>query len=638
MDLRQQTARPEQSRPAGGVLQRACACGKHTANGEGECAECRQKREAGLLQRAAVAPAPDVAPPIVHDVLGSPGQPLDAQTRAFMEPRFGHDFSAVRVHSDGRAAESARTVNALAYTVGSHVAFGAGQYQPGSEAGRRLLAHELAHVVQQGGGAAPARELSIAAPEQPAEHEAVRTAQLFSAEPTAGKISSGSRPVTPNSANIVLARQPRTPGQTSEPAVRQTNTPQVLEAIPIEFVAEPLGPATGPQTGGSTGTSPSGIAATGGLSLHVLASGDLSWLPRADAVRRIGSAEYWSPLVPSRGTITLDRLLNELPRDLAPRIEAELASGQPLSWVRGAGATGVSFTAEELASLPNLARRFNAGQALSEVELSLLARATEIHVSGSTPGSPFASYTRPNFELPINQDNRYRVRVEMPRGNAIDVTQNNAITSRWVRETPNFQEMEFMAVADNQGRIVSVERMSGGTRPGFFMRYSGAIRWGGRILVVAGPAIAAARVATAPEGERLNVAAEEGGSMLGGALGTSLAVGGCIALGIATGGVGLFVCGLVGGGIGGYLGSAAGGNMMRGLQAGGRPCPSCHALQREWEARRSLRTFDLVSFGATRLSGGEAISRDGRAPGTRAITAEEQAQILRWLDSVRRQP
>ena len=95
------------------------------------------------------------APPIVHDVVGSSGQPLDAGTRAFMEPRFGHDFSKVRVHTDAKAADSARAVQARAYTVGRNVVFGAGKYGPGTQAGRGLLGHELAHVVQQEHGAVP---------------------------------------------------------------------------------------------------------------------------------------------------------------------------------------------------------------------------------------------------------------------------------------------------------------------------------------------------------------------------------------------------------------------------------------------------------------------------------------------------
>jgi hypothetical protein len=89
------------------------------------------------------------APPIVHDVLRSSGQPLDAATRAFMEPRFRHDFSKVRVHADARAAESARAVNALAYTVGPNIVFGAGRYTPATPDGSRLIAHELTHVRQQ---------------------------------------------------------------------------------------------------------------------------------------------------------------------------------------------------------------------------------------------------------------------------------------------------------------------------------------------------------------------------------------------------------------------------------------------------------------------------------------------------------
>jgi outer membrane protein OmpA-like peptidoglycan-associated protein len=127
-----------------GILQRC--------SGGVECEECRQKRleKEGMLQRAAVNSAPaNGIPPIVHDVIGSSGQPLDGGTRAFMEPRFGHDFSRVRVHTDDRAAESARAVNALAYTIGRDVVFGEGQYAPEASEGRRLLAHELTHVVQQ---------------------------------------------------------------------------------------------------------------------------------------------------------------------------------------------------------------------------------------------------------------------------------------------------------------------------------------------------------------------------------------------------------------------------------------------------------------------------------------------------------
>src|SRR5262249_4954205 len=92
---------------------------------------------------------PSEVPPMVHEVLNSPGQSLDAGTRAFFEPRFGHDFSRVRVHTDAKAAESAQAVNAAAYTVGRDVVFGNSQYTPQTGTGQRLLAHELTHVIQQ---------------------------------------------------------------------------------------------------------------------------------------------------------------------------------------------------------------------------------------------------------------------------------------------------------------------------------------------------------------------------------------------------------------------------------------------------------------------------------------------------------
>ena len=181
------------------VLQRSCACGGSAGFG-GTCAKCQQKKllgeplqtklrinEAGdqyeqeadrvaeqimrmpvlgskgeksssvfpLIQRREVGEgiANMEAPSLVNNVLTSSGQPLDAATQAYFETRFGHDFSKVRVHTDERAAESAHTVSALAYTVGRDVVFGAGQYAPQTTAGRHLIAHELAHVVQQHAGA-----------------------------------------------------------------------------------------------------------------------------------------------------------------------------------------------------------------------------------------------------------------------------------------------------------------------------------------------------------------------------------------------------------------------------------------------------------------------------------------------------
>ncbi|CAE6484110.1 hypothetical protein NMYAN_10142 [Nitrosomonas nitrosa] len=130
-----------------GMLQRKCACGSHVAAGK-ECAACAKQKQ--TLQRKAIN-RDDMTPvsSIVHGVLNSAGQPLDPTAKTFMESRFGRDFSKVRIHTDANAAESARMVNAFAYTVGRDVVFGAGQYSPHTRMGQRLLAHELAHTLQQ---------------------------------------------------------------------------------------------------------------------------------------------------------------------------------------------------------------------------------------------------------------------------------------------------------------------------------------------------------------------------------------------------------------------------------------------------------------------------------------------------------
>jgi hypothetical protein len=135
------------------MMQPKCACGG-LAGSDGECEECHKKRFS--VQREAEnsesgGRVSSSAPPIVHEALRLPGQPLDSDTRLFMESRFGTDFNHVRTHTDGPAAESARAVNARAYTVGQNVVFAAGQYSPGTTEGGRLLAHELTHTIQQGG-------------------------------------------------------------------------------------------------------------------------------------------------------------------------------------------------------------------------------------------------------------------------------------------------------------------------------------------------------------------------------------------------------------------------------------------------------------------------------------------------------
>jgi len=176
--------------PTQGILQRKCACGNKTIAG-GECTECAKKKislqrklsigasndpleqEADRIANLVVATpahsaisgaAPGIqrytgqasretstAPASVDRVLASGGRPLDPALQRDMGQRFGRDFSRVRVHSGAAAEQSAREVGAKAYTVGYNIVFDRGRFAPGTHEGRRLLAHELTHVVQQTG-------------------------------------------------------------------------------------------------------------------------------------------------------------------------------------------------------------------------------------------------------------------------------------------------------------------------------------------------------------------------------------------------------------------------------------------------------------------------------------------------------
>lgn len=111
-----------------------------------KCAHCEEEEK---LHRKEATINTGTAPAGVHQTINSTGKPLDASTKAFMEQRFGHDFSDVQVHDDSLAHHSSASINALAYTHKNHIAFAPGQYQPQTDEGKQLLAHELTHVIQQ---------------------------------------------------------------------------------------------------------------------------------------------------------------------------------------------------------------------------------------------------------------------------------------------------------------------------------------------------------------------------------------------------------------------------------------------------------------------------------------------------------
>lgn len=196
-------------------------------------------QQKGLLQRRATQEAePATVPPVVHEVLNSPGQPLDASSRAFMEPHFGHDFSRVRVHNDEQAAESARAVNANAYTAGDHVVFDTGQYAPGTDTGQRLMAHELTHVVQQDDEDVPMRS--------GLELGATDTWQEYEAEEMMQNISTGGKLGAIHSDQSVLRRQEdeKKASTSSKDVQRYPTDPQAWQDIELLPIVEDQLPHT----------------------------------------------------------------------------------------------------------------------------------------------------------------------------------------------------------------------------------------------------------------------------------------------------------------------------------------------------------------------------------------------------------
>jgi hypothetical protein len=202
----------------------ACAAGE-------PCVNCAPK-QAGAIQRSANTAAGAPAASATVNLPGQigPGQPLDHATRAYFEPRFGHDFSAVRVHAEPAAEQSARDLSAHAYTLGQDVVFGEGRFAPSTPSGRQLLAHELAHVVQQSGGG---------------NHRGSSVAPMIAREPTAPPMPgalppSGSPPPMPQA-----------------PAKKQTQAPAPQQPAPAKTLARAGVP---PGTSGLFGNSSPTVA------------------------------------------------------------------------------------------------------------------------------------------------------------------------------------------------------------------------------------------------------------------------------------------------------------------------------------------------------------------------------------------
>ncbi|MBI4539753.1 MAG: DUF4157 domain-containing protein [Gemmatimonadetes bacterium] len=199
---RDETVQRAAAEERNGTLQRAAA-----EEREGRVRRAAAEERNGRIQRTAAGPRPTVTSDVERrlDEREGTGEPLPGGVRRAMEDRLGSDLSGVRVHRGGEASSLARRLDAQAFTSGQDIYFGEGKYEPETRGGQELLAHELAHTVQQKGGAerSPARRATVSAPGDRDEQEAERVAR---------QIVRGEVPERPGAAPASLQRQPAEPG------------------------------------------------------------------------------------------------------------------------------------------------------------------------------------------------------------------------------------------------------------------------------------------------------------------------------------------------------------------------------------------------------------------------------------------
>lgn len=308
-------AAPVQVTPAPApALARKCACGSRQ---DGQCKSCDDEKK-GMVQRKATRPG-EAGLPVLDDVaeeLRAPGQALDAETRTYMESRFGHDFGDVRIHTGGQASASAGAVGAQAYTVGNHIVFAAGQYLPHTETGRQLLAHELTHTLQQRAmPSIPLSSMPLSHPSDFAEREAdAIAARVVSGEMTAHPAAESAPPRIARSGQPVPEPNPEKkkilkeahdieeiPGNPPEVVLKGLRWFDVKKAFPIPAEKGPEGKklfdrVTSESTSGllmaanTSGGLKRAIKAARGGNLPVMWREQLNWLAKEQEQLWIDSA------------------------------------------------------------------------------------------------------------------------------------------------------------------------------------------------------------------------------------------------------------------------------------------------------------------------------------------------------------
>lgn len=352
-------------------------------------------------------------------------------------------------------------------------------------------------------------------------------------------------------------------------------------SFPLAWVADELPPRT------LTAAGPSAYMASQGA--HAVGP------TNASSGMRMIRTRYWSAMIPSPRAIELQRILNELPQDLAPWLETRLAETPPgtaptFRWVsKNIGAMDRPFTVAELQSIPALVKKFNADRnSLTPAEATLLSRTVSLHVDSIDVvrgGSPWVSWSVPPRKgqpepVTWSGDRKFRVRATFNANDVLDNTRASAANTLSPADSGfvagvNPDEAEYLATAESNARVLTVEPLRTSVKgelvagsTAWMARNATQLRWAGRGMIIVSFAISGYRIATADEVKRAHVIGEEAGGQLFGLAGAVLAGAACVGFGIATGGVGLLLCGMAGGLLGGMAGSAVGGSAVDQL---GRP-------------------------------------------------------------------
>jgi|GEM_PF-6181184 len=529
---------------------------------------------------------------MVEEVLRMAGEPLDSSTRAFMESRLGHDFGPVRVHTDAGAAESARVLNAAAYAAGTDVVFGPNAYAPGTSDGKRLIAHELVHVLQQSAG----------------------VASRLGAAPLLQRQGAGDVPPGCGSAfksqfkGVINAELPEKHNRVARKywvLVRQGGS---VRRKPTD---EPLATGAEVDVGQKDGLWRAVCYKATGMPLQIL------WVLDAYIDRKPAEAEGKPASLP--GTAAPPQAAAPEAPQAEPGPGATDASADDGLAQAGLVAAGTALERQGAPAAEALRAFYNEGAARIAAEGERLAAQG---VSEAEIAQRLAAM-------------RHQLAEEVRRmGSAL--TRRAAEVFDSVRGNvgrPTYETLKAAGKTDAE-IIESASRTNA-----FVNKLPKGIKWTGRALVFVSAGISIVLIVSAPPGQRQAVAEREIGGFVGGVGGAEIGAGICVLFGIATEGLGLVVCGV----LGGIAGTEAGRKLplLQILDIAPHTVPSLagqlHRVQGTWDEtdlfvlsipHRTVEQAENVLVIATGRVSGELVSGRGHYREYEVIPANDAATQL----------